>query len=84
VIISKKDIDKIYDILFEELTSNGMTREINSDRNIETYINDYGMRIDNFCGIFGIIKGEKDELEKTSNKLYRSSKKLKYNVYNKA
>jgi len=67
-----KDIDTIYDILLGELTGNGIDDNTGS-------LNHYGGRIDNLCGIFSLIKGEKDELEKIDNKLYHSRKKLKYN-----
>ena len=59
--ISGKDIDKIYDILLNELSGDGMTKEINSDGNYETYLNDYGRKIDSLIGIIALVKGEKDE-----------------------
>jgi hypothetical protein len=62
--VYRRDIDKIYNILLNELSGNGV--------DAVTGLNDYGLRIDNLCGIFGLIKGEKDELEKIANKLYHS------------
>ena len=77
--ISGKDINKIYDLLLNELTGEGMTKEINNDGITKTYINDYGLKIDNLIGVFALIKTEKDELEKQENKIYRSRKIIKYN-----
>jgi hypothetical protein len=70
------DIDKIYEILLNELTGNGIDT-------VTGCLNDYGRRIDNLCGIFGLIKGEKDKLEKINKTIFRSRKLVKYNKNNK-
>jgi len=59
-----RDIDKIYDILMNELSGNGMDA-------ITGRINDYFTKIDNLCGIFSKIKYEKDESKRFINSLYR-------------
>jgi len=49
LIIDGKDIDKIFDLLIEEMMSNGIDRSINC-------LNDYGKNVDTLLGNFKLIK----------------------------